>query len=520
MEEIDLKRLSKRKQLVEKLAKDVELIKNFDDVKVIDIANNLLAFTDIEKRILYINIGQTWIPYADFLKHVHGLIVHELGHLDRRLKAPSSDKVHVKYINKIGEKDVDTDTLNFLYDMEIHYQYNVRGFVKPSHKQKLREMLNLIRTKVFEENPTDPILSLEYPQTEIQKRIKTIVEDRSLKFVEKYKLIKEEIKKYEGQISSCISKILSGKKLTKEERKIKEAIEKQAKSIVEDVKKQQKKDEIRDKLRGFNFSDDEINELVEKRDVNELVENIKNLEECMRDINTVLEKTSVREKVRNHLKSEGHRLNGYHKFHDFDELVEEPEELLLSKRDIDSIEIPTLIRPQSKGIIILLRDTSGSVSYPPMDRLVRDITISLIKLAKKKGCKIAVMDFHSQPEPFYDRKGDWITTDYNIVLLDAMKFRTGFSTRMRDAIERFNKELKKAGKEKEKVNLFIVSDTHVDNCDSVKIENPNCKVVGISCVNKADISSNFSEFMKRHRAKVFQITQNKEGLVAELVDNL
>jgi hypothetical protein len=526
----------KEKQIIEKLAKRSELIRNFDDIKVFSDKEQPLASCDVSNGTLYLNTNFPLIPFKKLLAHLDAIIVHETGHLDKRLLAPSTVFNAKKYAEFCKKKGIDRGLINFVTDMEIHYQYNKAKMVKPIQQLKLKKFLTEIRNMIFETDKGDLILSLSYPTTEEQKKVKEIIENRQLTITEKVERIDKMMKKKEGLMGTAITGLIlpdvddengnsrkAGKKKKGKPEKMPDGKNKgleKAKSIKKAIEKAGIEGEIREKLASMSFSDEEINELLQKSDKEELLEKIEHLENSFNKIIPSIEETFNREKSNERIHSRGYRLNGYHKLRDITEVTENVEDLVtLGKYDMNGIEIPTKIDRKNAGIVIILRDVSGSIGDGDLAKIVRDTTVGLIQIAKRKNHKIAVIDFHSQVEPIFDSKNEILTKEYNKIMLESMLFKNGYSTLLTKALEFVNKLVTDKNMIEVPINLFIISDSYVDETGKYNFVSKRVNLVGIWCKEEYQESAdrNFVALLKSNNGKLYCISKNSEQVIMELI---
>lgn len=542
------------KQIIEKLSKNIDLVRKFDDVRVIEEPSETLAYTDIEHRTLYINSICKAFDFPEIIKMLNGLVIHEFGHLDNRLKVPANMKTLTHVVEELG-KQIDVGLLNTLYDLEIHYQYNIRKMTKPTKTRELKHMITILRNKCFENEKTrgDIILSVEYPISELQQKVKKIVENRGITIIHKYKKIKDLLDKEEEKgggkfgTDNPLTVLIfepedkknkkgkgkgKGKQKSKKgkqpkpqpKKSLSDKLNDKSVSIKEDIEAESKLNEIKNLMASLGFSDEEIDYLCKKFSTKEIIKNVENLYKSFNQIIPELVSRESREKTRNHIKSKGNRINGYHKIRSLDEIVENPEDLMtIGKFDIEEIRIPTKIKRKTKGLIVLLRDVSGSVSSPPLDKTLMDTTTTLVRLAKDRQHRVGVLDFHSKVEPIKDRRGEILTTDYNIVLFESMKMKHGYSTVLTKALEKVNDIVKEKKLEDDNLNLFIITDSYVDLYEDTEFEFVSKKVnlVGIWCRESgwgSNIDENFEKFIRKHNGKIFRVEQFKDRLVANILE--
>ena len=268
----------------------------------------------------------------------------------------------------------------------------------------------------------------------------------------------------------------------------------------------------KEKLMSLGFSAEECELLLSRYSAEECLSRIKNLEESLDLVDSILPRELTKSTLYNRRTPNGYRINGYRKIFDYDEVVENVEDLATNPIP-DDIEVPAKIRKKSHGIIAILRDTSGSVSSPPFDKNLRDITVSLIKIAKKFHYLVGVIDFHSQPELILDSKGNLFTDEYNIVLFDSMNLKHGFATCLNPAFRKLKEHLESENLEEENLNLFLITDGFVGEIDleKMKLKNPKVKVTVFSPIPYESFYGEFKEFIEKFKAKVIEITENNRG---------
>jgi len=557
------KRKQKTKQeiIIERLVKSIDSVKKFEDIRLIEADENTLAYVNVEHKILYFNLNQNALSFPDFVKSLGGMVTHEAGHLDKRLHSPSTLEIAKQNLKDI--KDPDLFIANLIYDLEVHHQYLYRRMIKPSSRINLRRFIKLLRNRLFEKDKSDVVLSCSYPTTELQKAIQKVIENRDYNFRKKYNEINKLLKKYKKEkeqeeeliigiggskgkgktkkkgkssgkgkkeskkkkkVGTTITYILDlnnlddkkkvkGKKKKKFKNKIK--LPKKAKQVSIKGKIIEKHGEvnIQEKLKALGLSIDEIDHLCEKYPSHKLVSIVENLEKTLSGILPSINFTSGREKTKERIKGRGHRLNGFRKMRDISEVVENIEELtMLGKHSLNDIYVPLKIRRRTRNTIVILRDVSGSVSSNPLNKMIRDITVSLVLLAKKKQFRIGVIDFHSKVEPIRDRKGKVLSLDYNIIMAKSMLFKSGYSTLLSKALKFVNDTVKEQHLENDNLNLLIITDSYIDS-ESMNVKfstKKNVNVSGLWCDEHDSISETFRKFMEVNKGKIYRIREDQE----------
>jgi Mg-chelatase subunit ChlD len=536
------------KQLIEVLAKKSELIKNFDDVKVFSDAEKGLACVNMEDRTLYLNMAFKDMPFKSLLKHLEAIITHENGHLDERLLAPANLEMGQIFTDYCKKNDIPHELLNLVCDMEIHQQYLTQKKIKPIQRLKLMKFLTELRNMVFEMDKTNIAISMTYPITEEQKKVKEIIESRNIDIREKVKRINDLLKKNPQNQKKeivCVTGLIipdkkkegDGKGKDKQTgkgkgkgKKEKSPLPQNAKSIKWEVNKKGAETAIRQELANMGFSDAEITDLLEKEDRDELLTKVENLKDSFKNMLPTLEESYSREKTKEKLDSKGHRFNGYHKMRDIREVTDNVEDLVtVGKYDLNEILVPTNVDRKRVGMLIVLRDVSGSIGQGKLAKKVRDVTVGLIQMAQKNGHRIGVVDFHSDVEPITDTSGKCLTRDYKKLLLDSMLFKFGYSTRLDKAFNYINKVIESEKLADIPLNLFIITDGQVENND-IQLKAKKVKVTGLLCqeyyreenentepTKLEHVSTSFTNVIERFKGKLYEITADREKLFTHLL---
>jgi Mg-chelatase subunit ChlD len=519
----------RRRQIIAAIAKRSNLIKNFSGIRIFEDRKMPLAFVNMETVELFINTDSDFMPFDKMLPNIESLIIHEQGHLDKRLSAPTDLKTALNYQKALRRKKIDHVILNFVLDMEIHHQYNKAKMIRPMQSMKLRQFLTQVRNMAYEQDKTDLILSLEYPTTEEQKQTKAIIEDRQLTIVEKCERIAKILNKKgkDAPKTTTITAIHvpdgSPKSKPSPENKKMEKIEERAEDISGEIADAGTAGEIRDKLANMGFSDAEISDLLRREDRGDLIDNIENLEKSMGQM-LVIDQCESRERTHERIESHGHRFNGYHKIRDFREAVENVEELVTTgKYDFNDMMIPTKVSRKNMGMMLILRDTSGSIGSGGLAKIVRDATVGLIKIAKDGNHRIAVVDFHSQPEPILDSKGELFSTEYNRILIDSMNFKSGWSTLVSKAIEYINKVVTEKRMDELPLNVFIISDGQIEESIAKQWASKKVNVIGI-CAQEREgrtgyehIPDSFKKLIEQYKGRLYAISKDTTRFWMELL---
>ncbi|RKZ09931.1 hypothetical protein DRQ25_04705 [Candidatus Fermentibacteria bacterium] len=488
------------------------------------------------------------LTVADTHNYVaNGIVVKNCGHLDSRLRVPATAEINKEIIDlcKDEEGNYSHDLLNIVFDMEIHFQYNIRGRAKVSHRRKLREMLTLLKSKL---PPEDLLLCFEFQETEVQRGAKEIMSDRTIPVVEKYRRIyalleeKGQIDE-DGEVGEGLQSITDvvggvgggerdegigngeggGEKPSGEGGdSVSEAssLDEESTSIKGDIENKAKEKNIMSKLEGLGFSDAEINTLIEEKDVDDLLMIIEHLEKSFSRVLPDLYSREGKEKTREHIRGKGNRMNGFRKMRDIDEITENPEDLItVGQYDLEEIRIPQKVRRKNKSIVFILRDVSGSVSSEPLSRIMRDTTVAIIEIAKKRGCQIAVMDFSTDTHPIKDSRGKILTKEYGTILAKSMLFKTGTSTILSKALKRTDQIIEEEKQKENNINIFIITDSYIDNCNKTEMTAKKINMVGLCKYGVFGVDENLTNLVKKFRGEIYSLDAVEDKLVATLYDS-
>ena len=529
-------------EIVEKLAKRMKICNSFNDIVIIrDKKFPFPAGVNIETKELIINLDNQFMSPDDIINHIEGLAIHEMGHCDLRLGIPANIETSKEHHKALKRKRINKEKahewLNVAYDLEIHYQYNHRNFIKPKLQRKLKNFLTYTRNMCFEMNPTDIILSVEYPQTDEQKFVKKIIEDRSLSIVEKVsKLAKNrKLNQQNSPSKTQITQLIGGdtpqkqgKKKSGKKKGSQKSIGKGKQNkqpqpnlskgikIKKKIQDKNKENEIISEMKSLGFSMEETDMALKKIDKNDIVDAIYNLKESFNTVLPNFEHEMSRQKTNALSKDIGNRMNGYRRLNDVSDLTKNVEDMVtVGQYDINEVRIPFRVDRKCKANVLVVRDTSGSVCSPPIDKMVRDITVALIQIAKKNRHKVGVIDFHSSVDAFRDKKNNIITTDYNPLLLESMLFKQGYSTRIDLAIDFINKKIVEKHKDIP-LNVFIVTDGCFHDVEQT-IKAKKVNVVGFQVDSSYGYKA-FPKLIEKHKGKMFNVKkENHNELVSKLI---
>jgi Mg-chelatase subunit ChlD len=447
------------------------------------------------------------------------------------------------------KNEISHELMNLVADMEIHQQYLTQKKIKPIQRLKLMKFLTEMRNIVFEQDKTNIAIAMTYPITDEQKKVKEIIENRNISMNEKAKRVNDLLKKNpqnQKQEIVCMTGLIIPDKKKEDDGKGKKKksdgkgkskgkndkspLPQKAKSIKREVNKKGQDAVIKQELTSMGFSDAEITELLEKEDRDELLTKVENLKDSFKNMLPTLEESYSREKTKEKLDSKGHRFNGYHKMRDIREVTDNVEDLVtIGQYDLNEIHVPTNVDRKRVGMLIVLRDVSGSIGQGKLAKKVRDVTVGLIQMAQKNGHRIGVVDFHSDVEPITDAIGKCLTRDYKKLLLDSMLFKFGYSTRLDKAFNYVNKVIESEKLADIPLNLFIITDGEVDYND-IQFKARKVKVTGLVCqdyfneektakepTDIGHVSNNFLRVIERFKGKLYEITADREKLFTHLL---
>jgi len=540
--------MSSKENIIFEIAKRSELVDNFKDIKVFSQSNNwnsnddnlIYAFTDTKKRILYLN---NRLNESQILP----LCVHEVGHLDKRLKSPKGMEDFYFEMSKDNEEM--KQILNYVFDMNIHMKYS--KMIPNSYNILLRKFLTEQRNRIYENDSDNLILALEYPKTQLQKQVRTIMFDKNMRDYDKakriLKLIKKKQKEGQGKGKSkggCKGKQGQGQSqsngynignLTYTETKVilddkeRTSISRKSESIKNDITEIRKTiDELKNKIASMGFSNEQGERILNIIKTDNIEYFTKNLER-VKDMFVLAEKTytKIKEKNKKNLKDYG-KMIGYRRMKDVNDLIRNPiDTLLLSDYDLNDIRIPKFQdNKQRTTNLVVIRDTSGSLSDEPINSIVRDLVVSMIQLSKKSNYKVGVIEFDTNAEVIYQNgdSKDEIGNDYQTLILQSLFNKYGGSTNLSLAIKKLNNIIEKYNLTNEHFNVVIITDRETDEAQKIKVNDDKLKLIVLTTENRySNYLDSFEKFMKLHKnTKTLYIRQfeddNKKGLMLENLD--
>jgi len=483
--------------VIKRLAEDMELVRKFKSINVLHSENKgFLACVNMHDRGLYINASNDFMHPSDLVRTIRGLILHETGHLNDYIAVPSSKEIGVKHMKQVKKADADAGILNWVYDLEIHYQANEKGLFHKGDQLALREFLSAVRGAMEKAEPKNPLLCMESgPKTEFQVKVREIIEKRNKsvvwKAIEIDKLWKKEgpkqgmcqnckgtgqVKGKDGKPEKC--KECDGKG-HKEARKLTvvvvddEQMEKLAgkhnkvDDITKKIEKEAKLKELQEKIEKTGISAGNISEAVKyfesKGNPLERMEELaKSLVDMMKFDSGFLKSTVSEEKT-------GSRLNGIRPMRDIHEITENVEQLVTDgKYDIESIKIPRKIKRKLKGYAFIIRDVSGSIAFSDVSKVVRDSTMFILSECKKARHKVCVIDFDTNTYTMTDKDGKEITDRHEEMLLKSSYLKVGGGTDLGVAIDKLNILIHKEKLVDIPINIYIITDSEISHYHRIR----------------------------------------------------
>jgi Mg-chelatase subunit ChlD len=168
------------------------------------------------------------------------------------------------------------------------------------------------------------------------------------------------------------------------------------------------------------------------------------------------------------------------------------------------------ITRKQKGIVVIIRDISGSVCEYPTDRVVRDATLFLISECKKAKHRMSLIDFASYSNQVPDKSGNILTTEYDNIMLKSSFLKGGGSTRIQYAIKRLNDMIAKENLSNIPLNIYVITDTFISNIygeNELKINHPKFNLTTIAYNNSERhlITKDYNRFNRMNNGKIFFI---------------
>lgn len=382
---------------------------------------------------------------------------------------------------------------------------------------------------------------MEYPTTKEQKQVKEVIENRNITVIEKAKRIYK-LDKAKGKNTTQYTQMIDEKteesnvinnetgeierkqeatgEIKSKSKKLKKTLD-NAESIGKNIIKEHKTKEAITKLKSMGFSNAEVKALLDRHDIEDLIDKVEDLENSFRSVIPDLENRLSKYKTKEKVESKGNRINGYKRLNDYSKVTENIEDFVtIAKHDLDEMRIPYKVDRKRSGTVVLLRDVSGSMTGGEIGKLARDITVTLIKLAQKNQHRIAVLDFHSDIEIVKDSKGKVLTNEYNTILIDSMKFKRGYSTCLARALNYIDELIVKEKVDNIPINIFIITDSYVD-FDEEQSKMKNAKklnMVGLWCDVDDDDETDrdFAKTIEVNKGKLYHINKVKDKIVSTL----
>lgn len=529
-------------EIIQRIADNSKIADQFEDIIILHSnQSNFLGCVDVRNGTLYINANTSVLTPSELIRSVNGLMNHESLHINRWLGIPGTSERAHKHNKVVKKMKGCKDTLNWLYDLEGHYQSST-GFLNPIQELELREFITLTRQKIEEKDPENPVLSMETPKTKLQKEIQKIVLDRSITLLEKVKLLSKLLKDYkppqlpgsgegegdkvpsEGSPNDSDSPSKDDKTEEKDDQIVitkiigddpedREWLENQLKknnseSIKEEIDEEKEYRELQKRIQRHGIKAGTAKDVINYyKDNGNPLQNIKALDRCLKDMLGF--DSGFLKKLKETSPKIGHRMNGYRKARDIQEMSQSIESLVTDGLvDINDVRVPDLIHRKRKGIMIILRDVSGSVLHRPVDRVVRDATMFLISQAKKEKHRLAVIDFECEAHPIPDENGNVLTDSHQNILLKSVHLKGGGGTNLESAIEELNRLIEKHNLKDTPINVYVITDSFISALPFYgdTIEANKFTLTGIVYnTNNQHVSYRFKNFIDSNGGKLFFI---------------
>ncbi|MGD9381202.1 MAG: hypothetical protein PVI03_02045 [Candidatus Thorarchaeota archaeon] len=487
--------------VIKRLAEDMELVRKFNSINVLHSENKgFLACVNMHDRGLYINASNDFMTASDLVRTIRGLVLHETGHLNDYIAVPSSKEIGIKHMKQLKKAKADPGILNWVYDLEIHYQANEKGLFNQADQLALREFLSAVRGSMEKVEPNSPLLCMEDgPKNEFQEKVKAIIENRGRGVVWKAKEIdklwkKEGPKHGQGKCKNCNgtgkTKGKDGKpekckecdgKGQKGGRKLtvvvvdNEQMEKLAgkhhkvKDITKKIEGEAELKELQEKVERAGISAGTIQETV--RYFERIGDPIGNMEELAQSLVDMMKFDSGFLKSTTSEEKTGSRLNGIRPMRDIHEVTENVEQLVTEgKYDIESIKIPRKIKRKQKGYAFIIRDVSGSISFSDVSKVVRDATMFILSECKKAKHKVCVIDFDTDTYTLTDRDGNEISERHEELLCKSSYLKVGGGTNLGVAIDKLNILIEKEKLRDIPINVYVITDSEITRYHRIRNE--------------------------------------------------
>ena len=496
-----------KKDIVLEIAKNSDLIKNFNDVRVFDSCDDNhkiinYGMTDIKNDVLYIN---SLLDSADVI----GLITHEVGHLDIRLESPrGKDNLYMRFVKDNSNLK---DVLNFVFDMNIHLRY--ADNIPMSYRLELRRFLTKVRNDSYEKDNTSFVLSMNYQNTSLQKKVRKIFLNKRLSDIEKVreidKLLPRDNSGSGGGNRSNLIKVPTEILFDDDEISDNENLSESIKKEIEQM--ENKINEIRKTLFDSGFNRGDVEDKIKRMSVKDIEYVIKNMD-SLKNVFKLSDKTYTKIKEKNKKKNkEFGRLVGYRKFKSFNDLIKNPIDLvLLSDYDINAVRIPTFRDDRKRDSnLIIVRDISGSLSGEPYNSIVRDVVVGSLRLAKRLSYKVCLMDFGSSTIVYKGKDNVELTLDHDKLILDSMANKYGGGTNLDLAIRNVNRVIKENKLENKEVNVILITDGLTNKADKINLKDDKFKLILLS-IDK-DFNGDFKDWIEKHNSRIeFEIKNLKK----------
>lgn len=555
-------------EIVRQIANNSKIADQFKDIRILHSdQDNFIACVDSRTGILYLNANNRILSTSELIRGVNGLMNHESLHINNWLGIPGNAERAQKNAKAVKKFNGDKDTLNWLYDLEGHYQSD-KGFLSPIQQLELREFITMTRIKILDLDPKSPILSMEYPKTKMQKEIKKIISNRSKTLLTKAKLIdkllkdnnygqpqpgdgppqdgkgkkgkgncsgqgtpsKDQKKGSEGSQNDpdegtgsastgneppepiVITKVIGNDK--EQVKWLKDQLDKNhIESLSEKILEEHEYRELQKKLQRHGISAGNTKDIVNyfKDNTQNAKAEINNLNQCLKDMLGF--DSGFLKKLKEPSPRIGYRINGYRKARDIQEMAQSIESLITDGLvDINDVRVPDLINRKRKGLMVIIRDVSGSVLQKPVDQVVRDATMILISQAKKEKHRVAVLDFAIGAYFIPDHQGKNLTENHENLLCKSAFLKGGGGTHLCDAIKELNELIDQEKLHNTPINVFVITDSFIhddfdydEEAKACKINHTNLKLTGIVYNRGNCANPDFNKFIELHNGKNFFI---------------
>lgn len=536
------------KEIIEKLAEQSGIVEQFNRVYVLHSKrDDFVACVNMKDKSLYINANQSLVKPGVLLRTLKGCMLHETLHINKFLGIPGTAKRGKEHSDFLRDKGVEHGVLNWIYDLEGHYQANERGFFNPIQELELREFLTATRTAMLKKDADNPLLALEHCKTDEHRKIKRVIEDRGLSVTQKAIEVDKILRKGDkgcsgnGQVSQKGQPVNGdGQGSTSQgEQKEQKQGEPDKTTVVVGIAKGD------DDFLEDDYEDGRVNditsEVVEEAEYQEMARKVqkagglnagtardvvkyykdkagfsgsakallKKLEEALKEMKGIDDGFM---KDKRAFDKFGTRINGYRNYRDVGELLSNPEGVVIDGEvDINSVKVLDKVKRKTKGIMFILRDVSGSICSSPTDKVVRDATMFLISEAKRKKHRACVIDFAYGTSVIWDSKERAVTDEWEGLLCKSAMLKSGGGTSLTSAIKRLNAVIEDEQISRDiPITVFVITDTRIEHFGSsipgaAMIRHNKVNVVGLIYTDGCGADYDFVNWFKFHKGKMFEI---------------